>query len=147
MTALIRRTRNPQREPLRRHHHGSALLWRGPKGEIWKIEDAIHPLVKLCVQLLSEDPLFFLINSYTTGLAPSVLSYMMGVEIVPNSAEPSSDEVGLPVSQTDSLSPAELPDAGRSRGTPEKRRKKHISVQARSRSGKYAAVLSSKKPR
>ena len=56
---------------------------RGPKGEIWKIEDAIHPLVKLCVQLLSDDPLFFLINSYTTGLAPSVLSYMMGVEIVP----------------------------------------------------------------
>ena len=40
------------------------------KGEIWKIEDAIHPLVKLCTKILSDDPLFFLINSYTTGLAP-----------------------------------------------------------------------------
>ena len=73
---------------------------RGPKGEIWKIEDAIHPLVKLCVQLLSEDPLFFLINSYTTGLAPSVLSYMMGVEIVPKfGGTVKAEEVGLPVSQ------------------------------------------------
>ena len=73
---------------------------RGPKGEIWKIEDAIHPLVKLCVQLLSDDPLFFLINSYTTGLAPSVLSYMMGVEIVPKfGGTVKAEEVGLPVSQ------------------------------------------------
>ena len=74
---------------IRRGNHYDAIIMdppsygRGPKGEIWKIEDAIHPLVKLCVQLLSDDPLFFLINSYTTGLAPSVLSYMMGVEIVP----------------------------------------------------------------
>ena len=44
---------------------------RGPKGEIWKIEEAIHPLVKLCAQLLSDEPLFFLINSYTTGLQPA----------------------------------------------------------------------------
>ena len=74
---------------------------RGPKGEIWKIEDAIHPLVKLCVQLLSDDPLFFLINSYTTGLAPSVLSYMMGVEIVPKfGGTVKAEEVGLPVSQS-----------------------------------------------
>ena len=73
---------------------------RGPKGEIWKIEDAIHPLVKMCVQLLSDDPLFFLINSYTTGLAPSVLSYMMGVEIVPKfGGTVKAEEVGLPVSQ------------------------------------------------
>ena len=54
---------------------------RGPKGEIWKIEDAIHPLVKLCADLLSDRPLFFLINSYTTGLAPSVLSYMIALEV------------------------------------------------------------------
>lgn len=74
---------------------------RGPKGEIWKIEDAIHPLVKLCVQLLSDKPLFFLINSYTTGLAPAVLSYMIGVEIVPRfGGTVSAEEVGLPVTQT-----------------------------------------------
>lgn len=91
---------------IRRGNHYDAIIMdppsygRGPKGEIWKIEDAIHPLVKLCVQLLSEDPLFFLINSYTTGLAPSVLSYMMGVEIVPKfGGTVKADEVGLPVSQ------------------------------------------------
>lgn len=68
---------------IRRGNHYDAIIMdppsygRGPKGEIWKIEDAIHPLVKLCAQLLSDDPLFFLINSYTTGLAPAVLTYMM----------------------------------------------------------------------
>ncbi len=54
---------------------------RGPKGEIWKIEDAIHPLVKLCTKILSDKPLFFLINSYTTGLAPAVLTYMLATEL------------------------------------------------------------------
>ena len=46
---------------------------RGPKGEIWKIEDCIHNFIALCSQLLSDKPLFFLVNSYTTGLAPAVL--------------------------------------------------------------------------
>ena len=74
---------------------------RGPKGEIWKIEDSIYPFVKLCAQLLSEDPLFFLINSYTTGLAPSVLTYMLSTEIVPtHQGIVRSDEVGLPVKET-----------------------------------------------
>ena len=74
---------------------------RGPKGEIWKIEDAIHPLVKLCVQLLSDDPLFFLINSYTTGLAPAVLTYMMSTEIVPKfGGHVEAQEIGLPVTET-----------------------------------------------
>ena len=68
---------------IRRGNHYDAIIMdppsygRGPKGEIWKIEDAIYPLVQLCEQLLSDDPLFFLINSYTTGLQPAVLSYMM----------------------------------------------------------------------
>ncbi len=74
---------------------------RGPKGEIWKIEDAIYPLVKLCKELLSDKPLFFLINSYTTGLAPSVLSYMISTEIGKKfGGEVQSDEVGLPVTKT-----------------------------------------------
>ena len=95
-----------EREIRRGNHYDGIIMdppsyGRGPKGEIWKIEDAIHPLVKLCVQLLSDDPLFFLINSYTTGLAPSVLSYMMGVEIVPKfGGAVKAEEVGLPVSQT-----------------------------------------------
>ena len=41
---------------------------RGPKGEIWKIEESVYPLVQLCAKLLTDKPLFFLINSYTTGL-------------------------------------------------------------------------------
>lgn len=74
---------------------------RGPKGEIWKIEDSIHAFVKLCAQLLSDDPLFFLINSYTTGLAPSVLSYMLGTELSPKyRGIVRSDEVGLPVTES-----------------------------------------------
>ena len=47
---------------------------RGPKGEVWKIEDAIHPLIRSCASILAPDGLFFLINSYTTGLQPAVLS-------------------------------------------------------------------------
>ncbi|MBO6163791.1 MAG: class I SAM-dependent methyltransferase [Lachnospiraceae bacterium] len=74
---------------------------RGPKGEIWKIEDAIHPLVAACAGILSPDPLFFLINSYTTGLAPSVLSYLLGIEVKNRrGGEVAADEVGLPVTGT-----------------------------------------------
>jgi 23S rRNA (cytosine1962-C5)-methyltransferase len=68
---------------------------RGPKGEIWKIEEAIHPLIKLCVQLLSDDPLFFLINSYTTGLAPAVLTYMLSTELKNFRGKVDSQEIGL----------------------------------------------------
>ena len=71
---------------------------RGPKGEIWKIEDAVHPLVASCAKLLSDKPLFFLINSYTTGLAPSVLSYLLGIEVASKfQGKISADEIGLPV--------------------------------------------------
>ncbi|WP_310601688.1 class I SAM-dependent methyltransferase [Anaerosporobacter sp.] len=72
---------------------------RGPKGEIWKIEEAIYPFVQLCMNVLSDKPLFFLINSYTTGLQPAVLAYMMGTELVPRfGGIVNADEVGLPVS-------------------------------------------------
>ena len=72
---------------------------RGPKGEIWKIEESIHPFIKLCTQVLSEDPLFFLINSYTTGLQPGVLSYMISEEIGKRyGGMVTADEIGLPVS-------------------------------------------------
>ena len=71
---------------------------RGPNGEIWKIEDAIHPLVKECAAILSDDPLFFLINSYTTGFAPAVLSYLLGLEVQEKyGGTVASDEIGLPV--------------------------------------------------
>ena len=73
---------------------------RGPKGEIWKIEDMIHPLVSLCTQLLSDQPLFFLINSYTTGLQPAVLTYLLSTELKSRGGHVSADEIGLPVTQS-----------------------------------------------
>lgn len=90
---------------LRRGNHYDAIIMdppsygRGPKGEIWKIEDAIHPLVQLCAQLLSEKPLFFLINSYTTGLQPAVLAYLLGTELKGFGGNVDAQEVGLPVSE------------------------------------------------
>lgn len=71
---------------------------RGPKGEIWKIEDNIHHFIKLCTNLLSDNPLFFLINSYTTGLQPAVLSYILNLEIVSKfGGKTDAQEIGLPV--------------------------------------------------
>lgn len=71
---------------------------RGPKGEIWKIEDSIWPFVELTAQILSNQPLFFLINSYTTGLQPAVLSYMMNTAIVKRfGGQVEAEEIGLPV--------------------------------------------------
>jgi 23S rRNA (cytosine1962-C5)-methyltransferase len=89
---------------IRRGNHYDAIIMdppsygRGPKGEIWKIEDSIHSFVKLCTQVLSDEPLFFLINSYTTGLQPAVLSYMLGTELKKYNGIIDSQEVGLPVS-------------------------------------------------
>lgn len=92
-----------EREIRRGNHYDAVIMdppsyGRGPKGEIWKIEDAIHPLIKLCTRLLSDDPLFFLVNSYTTGLAPAVLTYMLATELRQFHGTVDSQEVGLPVS-------------------------------------------------
>ena len=71
---------------------------RGPKGELWKIEETVHPLIAACARILSEDPLFFLINSYTTGLQPGVMAYFLKEEIASRfGGTVDSDEVGLPV--------------------------------------------------
>ena len=71
---------------------------RGPKGEIWKIEDSIYPLIELASGLLAKNALFFLVNSYTTGLQPAVLTYMIHSTLVPKSGgHVTSSEIGLPV--------------------------------------------------
>lgn len=71
---------------------------RGPGGEVWKLEDSIYDLVKLCSNVLSDNPLFFLINSYTTGLSPSVMGYILGEVLMERlGGEVSFDEIGLPV--------------------------------------------------
>ena len=92
-----------EREIRRGNHYDGIIMdppsyGRGPKGEIWKIEEKIYPLVCLCEQLLSDNPLFFLINSYTTGLQPAVLSYMLGSAVAKkHGGHVQSEEIGLPV--------------------------------------------------
>ena len=89
---------------IRRGNHYDAIIMdppsygRGPKGEIWKIEESIYPLVQLCKELLVDEPLFFLINSYTTGLQPAVLSYMMNTVLKDYPGTVTASEIGLPVS-------------------------------------------------
>ena len=74
---------------------------RGPGGEVWKLEDNLFPFVKLCSQVLSDKPLFVIINSYTTGLAPSVLGYMLHLLVAEKyGGRVTWDELGLPVTET-----------------------------------------------
>ncbi len=79
---------------------------RGPGGEVWKLEEQIYPLVEECVKLLSDKPLFFLINSYTTGLSPSVMQYVLG-SLLPKGIDGtlSADEIGLPVTASGMVLP------------------------------------------
>lgn len=71
---------------------------KGPKGEIWKMEENIWPFIELTSRLLSKDPLFFLISSYTTGLQPAVLSYMLNAILVKRfGGLVQAQEIGLPV--------------------------------------------------
>jgi len=70
---------------------------RGPSGEVWKLEDGLYDFVKLCAGVLSDEPLFVLINSYTTGLSPSSLTYITQSLL---GGHASSDEIGLPVTSS-----------------------------------------------
>lgn len=74
---------------------------RGPKGEIWKIEESIFPFIELCSKLLSDEALFLLINSYTTGLQPAVLSYMLNTVLTKRfGGQVEAEEIGLPVTES-----------------------------------------------
>ncbi len=74
---------------------------RGPSGEVWKLEENLYPFVELVSGVLSDEPLFVILNSYTTGLAPSVLTYMLQTVIGGKfGGHTVSDELGLPVTQT-----------------------------------------------
>lgn len=71
---------------------------RGPTGEVWKLEDNLYPFVELCTGVLSDEPLFIILNSYTTGLAPSVLTYILESAVSRKfGGRAVSDEIGLPV--------------------------------------------------
>lgn len=79
---------------------------RGPKGEIWKIEESVYPFIKLTSGLLGKNPLFFLINSYTTGLQPAVLSYMINTAITSRfGGHAEAEEIGLPVTSNGLILP------------------------------------------
>lgn len=92
---------------IRRGHKYDAVIMdppsygRGPGGEIWKLESEIFDLLGLCVNVLNDSPLFFILNSYTTGLSPSVMSYLLGVTVGRRfKGQISSDEIGLPVKES-----------------------------------------------
>ncbi len=72
---------------------------RGPGGEMWKIEEELFPFVKLCGELLSNEPLFFLINSYTTGLQPTVLENILTLGLGGRGGTYEAYEVGLPTGE------------------------------------------------
>lgn len=74
---------------------------RGPSGEIWKLEESLYPFVKLCAEVLSDEPEFVIINSYTTGLSPSVISYMSETIFTERfGGKSESQEIGLPVTES-----------------------------------------------
>ena len=71
---------------------------RGPGGEVWKLEEQLFSLVELCSGILSDEPVFFILNSYTTGLSPSVMEYLLGVMLKSKfGGSVSSSEIGLHV--------------------------------------------------
>lgn len=79
---------------------------RGPGGEVWKLENEIYHFVELCSQVLSDAPIAVLINSYTAGLSPAVMQYILGTLIVPKfGGSVESEEIGLPVQTSGKLLP------------------------------------------
>lgn len=97
---------------IRRGNHYDAIIMdppsygRGPGGEIWKMEERIFPFLTLISQLLSDRPLFVLLNSYTTGLQPAVLSYMMNTVFKNRfGGRVEAEEIGLPVTKSSLILP------------------------------------------
>ena len=95
-----------QREKRRGHYYDAVIMdppsyGRGPEGEMWKIEDNLYDLIILCREVLSNNPLFFLINIYATGLSPFVLKNILTVTIKNKfGGYASADEIGLPISSS-----------------------------------------------
>lgn len=79
---------------------------RGANGEVWNIEESLYPLIKLCMEVLSDNPLFFLINSYTTGMSPKVLENILYMTVdKKHKGKISSGEVGLPMKDSNLILP------------------------------------------
>lgn len=79
---------------------------RGPGGEVWKLENEVYGFIEMCKQVLSDDPLAVLVNSYTAGLSPAVMSYILNSTIVKDfGGEANADEIGLRVSENGLILP------------------------------------------
>lgn len=95
-----------EREIRRGNHYDIIIMdppsyGRGPGGEVWKLEDEVYHLCRLCSELLTEESLLFLLNSYTTGLSPAVMQYILGSVIKPLfGGKVTADELGLPVTES-----------------------------------------------
>jgi 23S rRNA (cytosine1962-C5)-methyltransferase len=73
---------------------------------LWKLENQLYGLIELCAQVLSDKPIFFLINSYTTGFAPGILENLLKIQVgKKHGGKVSSDALGLPVSSSDLILP------------------------------------------
>lgn len=80
---------------------------RGPKGEVWQIEEKLYGLVELCTKVLSDNPLFFLINSYTTGLSPIILEHILDATVARKAKGGNiyAGEIGIPTSRDGKVLP------------------------------------------
>jgi len=79
---------------------------RGPNGELWKLENQLYGLIDLCAQVLSDKPIFFLINSYTTGFAPGILENLLKIKVGKKyGGRVSSDALGLPIKSSNLILP------------------------------------------
>lgn len=100
-----------QRELRRGHKYDGIIMdppsyGRGPGGEVWKIENEIFDLIDLCIGLLTDNPIFFLVNSYTTGLPQSVIVNICKLTIQKRfGGHISADEVGLPIDNSSLVLP------------------------------------------
>ncbi len=101
-----------EREIRRGHKYDAVIMdppsyGRGPGGEVWKLEDGIDELIRLTSEVLSDNPLFLLVNSYTTGLSASTVGYLLELYIKKtHGGKVSCDEIGLPVTVTGAVLPA-----------------------------------------
>ena len=100
-----------EREIKRGHRYEAVIMdppsyGRGPSGEVFKLEDCVDELVGLCASLFSDEPLFFLINSYTTGISPLAMNYLLNLRVAARfGGKCRAEELGLRVSETGSYLP------------------------------------------
>lgn len=100
-----------EREARRGHKYDAIIMdppsyGRGPNGEVWKFEHNLYNLINACINILSDEPLFFLINAYTTGISSTVLENILKTTLVPRyNGKVDCDEVGLPIKNNNLVLP------------------------------------------